>query len=332
MTAIQAKITGVGGYVPEYKLTNTELEKLVETNDEWIVQRTGIKERRILKGEGKATAFMAAEAAKELLAKTNTKPEEVDAIIVATITPDFPCPSTANLVSDIIGASNAFSFDINAACSGFLYAMVTGQQFISSGAYKKIIVIGADMMSSIVDYTDRTTCILFGDAAGAVMLEADTEGLGIQDHILKADGSGQSYLGVVNGGSRYPITKEILEKSGSFIHQEGSTVFKFAVTNMADVSGEIMERNNLTGDDIAYLVPHQANKRIIDATARRMDVGDDKVMLNIQKYGNTTAATIPLCLWDYESKLKKGDNLVLAAFGAGFTWGSVYLKWAYDPS
>ena len=332
MTAIQAKITGIGGYVPEYRLTNTELEKLVETNDEWIVQRTGIKERRILKEEGKATAFMAAEAAKELLAKTNTKPEEVDAIIVATITPDFPCPSTANVASELLGTTNAFSFDINAACSGFLYALVTGQQFISSGTYKKVIVIGADMMSSIVDYSDRTTCILFGDGAGAVMLEPDTEGLGIQDHILKADGSGQSYLGVTSGGSRIPVTEEVLKNSGSYIHQEGSTVFKFAVTNMADVSGEIMERNNLTGDDIAYLVPHQANKRIIDATARRMEVGDDKVMLNIQKYGNTTAATIPLCLWDYESKLKKGDNLIFAAFGAGFTWGSVYLKWAYDPS
>lgn len=330
MTAIQAKVTGIGGYVPEYKLTNTELEKLVDTNDEWIVQRTGIKERRILKEEGKATAFMAAEAIKELLAKTDTKPEDVDAIICATITPDYPCPSTANIVSEILGAKNAFSFDVNAACSGFLYALVTGQQFISSGTYKKVVVVGADMMSSIVDYTDRTTCILFGDGAGAAMLEPDTEGLGIQDHILKADGSGQSYLGVAAGGSRIPITEEVLKSSESYIRQEGSTVFKFAVTNMADVSGEIMERNNLVGDDIAYLVPHQANKRIIDATARRMGVGDDKVMLNIQKYGNTTAATIPLCLWDYESKLNKGDNLVLAAFGAGFTWGSVYLKWAYD--
>lgn len=331
MTKIRAAITGVQGYVPEGRLTNQDLEKMVDTNDEWIVSRTGIKERRILKGENLGTSVMAAEAAKGLLTKTNTSAEDIDLIIVATITPDFPCPSAANLVADKIGAKNSFSFDINAACSGFLYALTTGQQFIESGKYKKAIIIGADKMSSIVDYTDRTTCILFGDGASAVMLEPDETGFGIQDHILKADGSGAPYLGIQAGGSANPITQEVLESNKNYIHQEGSTVFKFAVTNMADVSAEIMERNNLQGDDVAWLVPHQANKRIIDATSRRMEIGEDKVMLNIQKYGNTTAATIPLCLWDYENQLKKGDNLILAAFGAGFTWGSVYLKWAYDP-
>jgi 3-oxoacyl-[acyl-carrier-protein] synthase-3 len=331
MTKINAAITGVGGFVPEDKLTNKDLEKMVDTNDEWIMTRTGIKERRILKGEGKATAFMCTEAAKELLAKTNTSPEEVDLIIVATITPDQPTPATANLVADALGVKNIISFDISAACSGFVYALTTATQFISSGTAKKAIVIGADMMSSIVDYTDRATCILFGDGAGAVMLEPSQDENGIQDHILKSDGAGAPYLQIAAGGSKEPITTELLEGGGKYLHQEGSTVFKFAVTNMANVSAEIMERNNLTGDDIAYLVPHQANKRIIDATAKRMEVGPEKVMLNIERYGNTTAATIPLCLWDYENKLKKGDNIVLAAFGAGFTWGSVYLKWAYDP-
>ena len=331
MTAIQAKITGVGGYVPEYVLTNAELEKMVDTNDEWIVQRTGIKERRLLKEEGKATAFMVAEAAKQLLAKTNTKPEEVDAIIVATITPDFPCPSTANVASDILGTTNAFSFDINAACSGFLYALVTGQQFISSGTYKKVIVVGADMMSSIVDYTDRTTCILFGDGAGAVMLEPSTDGHGVLDMILESDGVGRHHLHQKAGGSVKPPTHESIDAREHFIYQEGQPVFKWAVSKMADVSVEMMEKHNLTNENIAYLVPHQANMRIITATAKRMGLDPEKVMINIQKYGNTTAATLPLCLADYEDKLKKGDNLILSTFGAGFTWGAIYLKWALDP-
>lgn len=327
---IRASITGVNGYVPDYVLSNQELEKLVDTNDEWIVSRTGIKERRILKGENLGTSHMAAKAVEGLLKKTNTNPEEVDLIVCATVTPDYQCPATANLVGDMVGAKNAFTFDVSAACSGFIYALVTAQQFIENGKYKKAVVIGADKMSSIVDYTDRTTCILFGDGASAVLLEADDSGNGIQDHILKADGSGSSYLGVKTGGSKEPLTKEKLSSPDRYLHQEGSTVFKFAVTNMADVSAEIMDRNNLKGNDISYLVPHQANKRIIDATAKRMEVGEEKVMLNIQKYGNTTAATIPLCLWDYESRLKKGDNIILAAFGAGFTWGSVYLKWGYN--
>lgn len=332
MAKINAAITGINGFLPKHVLTNQELEKLVDTNDEWITSRTGIKERRILKKEeGEGTSYMAAKAMEGLLEKTNTKAEEVDLIICATITPDHPCPSTANLVGDMVGAKNSFSFDINAACSGFLYALSTGQQFIETGKYKKVVIIGADMMSSIVDYTDRTTCILFGDAAAAVMLEPTDDGLGIQDHILKSDGSGANYLGVFAGGSKKPITQEVLDSNASYIRQEGSTVFKFAVTNMADVSAEMMERHNLKGEDIKYLVPHQANKRIIDATARRMEVGEEKVMLNIQRYGNTTAATIPLCLWDYEKELKKGDNLIFAAFGAGFTWGSMYIKWAYDP-
>ena len=329
MTKINAAITGIGGYVPDYVLTNQELEKIVETSDDWITSRTGIKERRILKGDGMGTSYMASKAVEELLSKTNTQAQDVDAIICATITPDYPCPSTANLVADEVGASNALSFDMNAACSGFLYALSTGQQFIETGKYKKVVIIGADKMSSIVDYTDRTTCILFGDGAAAVLLEPTEDGLGIQDHILRADGSGASYLGIESGGSKAPLTEELLMSRSRYLRQEGSTVFKFAVTNMADVSAKIMERNQISGDDVAYLVPHQANKRIIDATARRMEVGEDKVMLNIQRYGNTTAATIPLCLWDFENKLNKGDNLVLAAFGAGFTWGSVYLKWAY---
>ncbi len=304
---------------------------MVDTNDEWITSRTGIKERRILKKEeGEGTSFMASKAVEGLLEKTNTKAEDIDLIICATITPDHPCPSTANLIGEMVGAKNAFSFDINAACSGFLYALSTGQQFVETGKYKKVIVIGADMMSSIVDYTDRATCIIFGDGAGAVMLEPTEDGLGIQDHILRADGSGASYLGIEAGGSKMPITEEVLASNESYLHQEGATVFKFAVSNMADVSEEMMKRHNLAGDDIKYLVPHQANKRIIDATARRMGVGEEKVMMNIQNYGNTTAATIPLCMWDFEKKLKKGDKLILAAFGAGFTWGSIYLKWAYD--
>ncbi len=330
MGKITAAITGVQGYVPEYVLTNAELEKIVETNDEWITSRTGIKERRILKGEGKGTSHMAEKAVLGLLEKTNTTPEEIDLIIVATVTPDFVFPATANVLADMIGAKNAFGYDLSAACSGFLYALATGSQFIETGKYKKVVVVGADKMSAITNFEDRTTCILFGDGAAAVMLEPSEEGVGVIDSVLKSDGAGQPYLHQKAGGSRRPASHETIDNKEHYLHQEGATVFKFAVTNMADAAAEIMERNNLKGDDIAYLVPHQANKRIIDATARRMEVGEEKVMLNIQKYGNTTAATIPLCLWDYEKKLKKGDNLVLAAFGAGFTWGSIYIKWAYD--
>ncbi|MEB2785960.1 beta-ketoacyl-ACP synthase III [Algoriphagus persicinus] len=331
MDQLRAMITGIQGYVPEYRLTNKELEKLVETNDEWIVSRTGIKERRILKGEDQGTSVMGAEAVKGLLEKTGTDPLEVDLIICATVTPDMPFPATGNIIADLVGAKNSYSFDVGAACSGFLYALQMGSQFIQTGTHKKVIVVGADKMSAIVDYTDRATCILFGDGAGAVMLEPTTEDLGIMDAILKSDGSGAPYLHMKAGGSRRPATQETLDAGEHFAYQEGSSVFKFAVTNMADVSVEIMQKNELTGDDIAWLVPHQANLRIINATANRMGIGSDKVMMNIEKYGNTTAATIPLCLWDYESQLKKGDNLVLAAFGGGFTWGSIYLKWAYDP-
>ncbi|MBB6001630.1 beta-ketoacyl-ACP synthase III [Arcicella rosea] len=329
MTKITAAITGVQGYVPEDILTNDDLAKFVDTTDEWIMSRTGIKTRHILRGEGKGTSVMAIEAVKGLLAKTNTKPEEIDLLICATISPDHFFPATANIICEAVGIPHVGSYDLAAACSGFLNALVTGAMFIEAGRYKKVVVVGADKMSSIVDYTDRTTCVLFGDGAGAVLLEANTEGLGIQDFILKSDGSGANHLIQKAGGSAYPPTHETIDQRQHFIHQEGQAVFKFAVTRMADVSAEIMERNNLTGEDVDFLVPHQANKRIIDATANRMGIGPDKVMLTIQKYGNTTAATIPLCLWEYESQLKKGDNLILAAFGGGFTWGSIYLKWAY---
>ncbi len=327
--SIKAAITGVSAYLPEDKLTNADLEKIVDTNDEWITSRTGIKERRILKGEGLGTSFMAAEAVKSLLKKTNTKPEEVDLVIVATVTPDYFFPSTANLVCTQVGIPSIGSFDVLAACSGFIYALSTGSQFIESGRYKKVVVVGADKMSSIIDWEDRTTCILFGDGAGAVMLEPDSEGNGLIDFRMHSDGTGENHLIMKGGGSRFPASNETVDQKLHYIRQEGQAVFKFAVTRMADTAAEIMEANNLNGDDIAYLVPHQANKRIIDATARRMGVGEDKVMMNIDKYGNTTAATIPLCLFDYESKLKKGDNLILAAFGGGFTWGSAYIKWAY---
>ena len=331
MDKIRAMITGVQGYVPEYRLTNKELESLVETNDEWIVSRTGIKERRILKGENQGTSVMGAAAVKGLLEKTGTDPMDIELIICATVTPDMPFPAAANLIADQVGAKKSYSFDVSAACSGFLYALQLGSQFIQSRTHKKVIVVGADKMSAIVDYQDRTTCILFGDGAGAVLLEPTTEELGVMDAILKADGAGAPYLHMKAGGSRKPATAETLAAREHFAYQEGSTVFKFAVTNMAEVSAEVMERNNLTGDDIAWLVPHQANKRIIDATANRMGIGSSKVMMNIERYGNTTAGTIPLCLWEYESQLKKGDNLILAAFGGGFTWGSIYLKWGYDP-
>lgn len=329
MTHIKAAITGVHGYLPDYVLTNAELEKMVDTNDEWIVSRTGIKERRILKGEGKGSSHMGAEAVKGLLQKKGIKPGEIDLLICATTTPDFIFPCTANLICDMVGIRNVGSFDIQAACSGFLYALTTASQFIETGKYRKVIVVGADKMSAIVDYTERKTCVLFGDGAGAVLLEPDTSGLGILDSLIKSDGSGQPYLHQKAGGSRYPPTHETIDNRMHYVFQDGPQVFKFAVTNMADLSAEIMERNGLQGDDISWLVPHQANKRIIEATAHRMDIGMDKVMMNIERYGNTTAATIPLCLWDYEKQLNKGDNLIFAAFGGGFTWAAAYVKWAY---
>jgi 3-oxoacyl-[acyl-carrier-protein] synthase-3 len=329
MGSIVPGITAVGGYLPEYVLTNQELEKMVDTDDEWITSRTGIKERRILKGEKQGTSVMAVEVLKQLLKKSNTDPKDLEGVIVATITPDYFFPTTANLIATEAGAVNAFSFDMAAACSGFIYALETGANFIRSGRYKKIAVIGADKMSSITNYKDRNSCILFGDAAAGVMLEPNSEGLGIYDTILRSDAVGKELIYLKGGGSVNPPTHESIDAGLHNFYQDGKSVFKYAVTSMADVAAEIMERNNLKGDDIAYLVPHQANKRIIDATANRMGVGPEKVMLNIQNYGNTTAATIPLCLYDYESQLKKGDNLILAAFGGGFTWGSVYLKWAY---
>ena len=331
MDKLRAKVTGIHGYVPEYRLTNKELESLVDTNDEWIMSRTGIKERRILKGENQGTSVLGIGAVKGLLEKTGTDPLDVELIICATVTPDMPFPATANIIAEKVGAKNSFSFDIGAACSGFLYALQLGAQFIQAGTHKKVVVVGADKMSAIVDYQDRTTCILFGDGAGAVLLEPTTEKMGVIDAILKADGSGENYLHMKAGGSRKPASLETIANREHYAYQEGATVFKFAVTNMADVSAEVMERNGLKGEDIAWLVPHQANKRIIDATANRMGVGPEKVMMNIERYGNTTAATIPLCLWEYESQLKKGDNLILAAFGGGFTWGAIYLKWALDP-
>jgi len=328
MTKIRAKVAGIQGYVPPYILTNKELESMVDTSDEWILTRTGIRERHILKGEGMGTSDMAAEAVKGLLEKTGTKPEEIELVICATVTPDMLFPATANIICDKAGIRNAFSYDLGAACSGFLYALVTGTKFIESGAHKKVIVVGADKMSSITDYTSRETCVLFGDGCGAVLLEPTTEEFGIMDSILRADGSGRNHLHMKAGGSLKPPSHETVDAKEHFVYQEGQPVFKFAVTRMADVSVEIMERNNLKSEDVAWLVPHQANLRIIDATARRMGVGNDKVMINIDRYGNTTSGTIPLCLWDWEKQLKKGDNLILAAFGGGFTWGAVWLKWA----
>ncbi len=325
-----AAITGVHGYLPDYVLTNQELEQMVDTNDEWIVTRTGIKERRILKGEGLATSDMGFEAVKGLLEKKNLQPSDIDLLICATVTPDMVFPSTANLICHKLGAAPTGSFDISAACSGFLYALTTGAKFIESGVYRRVVVVGADKMSSIIDYQDRATCIIFGDGAAAVLLEPTENGTGIKDEILRSDGSGAPYLHMKAGGSLRPASIETVTNREHYAFQDGRTVFKFAVKKMADVSAEIMERNNLTGEDVAWLVPHQANKRIIDATARRMGLTEDKVMLNIERYGNTTAATIPLCLWDWEKQLKKGDNIVLAAFGGGFTWGAVYLQWQYD--
>jgi 3-oxoacyl-[acyl-carrier-protein] synthase-3 len=322
-------ITAVAGYVPEYVMTNHELEQMVETSDEWIQTRTGIKERRILKGDQKGTSVMAVKVLRQLLDNRGIEPEQLDAIIVATITPDFFFPTTANLVAHEIGAVNAFSYDMAAACSGFLYALETASNYIRSGRYKKVAVIGADKMSGITDYTDRNSCILFGDGAAGVLVEPSDNGLGIQDAILRSDGVGKELIYIKGGGSVNPPTHATVDDGLHYFYQDGKSVFKYAVTAMADVAAEIMERNNLTGDDVAWLVPHQANKRIIDATANRMEIGPEKVTLNIEKYGNTTAATIPLCLWEWEKKFNKGDNIVLAAFGGGFTWGSVYLTWAY---
>ncbi|EEI94027.1 3-oxoacyl-(acyl carrier protein) synthase III [Sphingobacterium spiritivorum ATCC 33300] len=329
MSKIHAAITAVNGYVPDYVLTNKELETMVDTNDEWIVSRTGIKERRILKGEGKATSDLAVPAVLGLLKKRGITAEEIDLIVFCTSTPDMLFPATANILADKIGAKNAWGFDLQAACSGFLFGLNTASQFIISGTHKKVLVVGADKMSSVVNYKDRNTCILFGDGCGAVLLEPNEEGMGIQDAILKTDGSGGQYLNIKGGGSLNPATHETVDAEMHYAYQEGRTVFKFAVTNMADVAAEIMDKNNLTSADINWLVPHQANKRIIDATAERVGLPEEKVMVNIQKYGNTTSATIPMCLWEWENQLKKGDNLILAAFGGGFTWGSIYLKWAY---
>ncbi len=328
MSKITAAITAVGGYVPEFRLTNKELEKMVDTNDEWIRTRTGIEERRILREPGKASSDMAVPAIQEILRKKKLDPRELDCIICATVTPDMVFPATANIISDKIGAVNAFGFDLSAACSGFLYALATGAAYIESGRYQKVIVVGVDKMSAIIDYTDRNTCILFGDGAGAVLLEPASDGTGILDSILRSDGSGRQYLHMKAGGSLKPASVASVTAKEHYAYQEGKAVFKFAVVGMADVSAEIMEKNQLTAADIAWLVPHQANLRIIDATANRMGLPKEKVMINIQRYGNTTAATIPLCLWEWESQLKKGDNLILAAFGGGFTWGAIWVRWS----
>jgi len=331
MSKISAAITGIQGYVPKDILTNFDLEKMVDTNDEWIVTRTGIKERHILKGEGLGSSDMAAEAVKGLLSKTNTDPLDVDLMIVATTTPDMQFPATANIIADKTGIKNAWSYDLSAACSGFIYALSTAAQFIENGKYKKVIVVGVDKMSSIVDYTDRSTCIIFGDGSGALMLEPNSEGMGILDFIMHSDGSGRVHLHQKAGGSVKPASHQTVDAGEHYIYQEGKAVFKFAVKGMADVSEKIMKNNKLSSENIDWLVPHQANLRIIEATAKRMGLDKSKVMINIQKYGNTTNGTIPLCLWEWEDKLKKGDNLVLSAFGGGFTWGAIYLKWAYNP-
>ncbi|MEO6231330.1 MAG: beta-ketoacyl-ACP synthase III [Ferruginibacter sp.] len=330
MQKITAAITAVGGYVPEYRLTNAILETMIDTNDEWIKTRTGVEERRILKGDGLATSDMCIPAVLELCKKRGINPEEIDCMICATVTPDMIFPATANIICDKIGAVNAWGYDLSAACSGFLFALTNGAALIESGRYKKVVVIGADKMSAIVDYTDRTTCILFGDGAGAVLLEPSTENVGVADSLLKSDGGGKDYLHMKAGGSLRPASVETVQNKEHYIYQSGPQVFKAAVKGMADAAYDLLLRNNLTGDDIAWLVPHQANKRIIDATANRMGLSHDKVMLNIQRFGNTTAATIPLCLWEWEKQLKKGDKLVLAAFGGGFTWGATLVTWAYN--
>ena len=330
MEKITAAITGVGGYLPEYLLTNDELSTMVDTTDEWIMTRIGIKTRRILKGEGKGTSDMGAAAINELFAKTGTRPDEVDLIICCTVTHDMMFPATANIIADKVGIKNAFGFDINAACSSFLYGMTVAQKFIESGSHKKVVVVGSDKMSAITDFTDRATCAIFGDGAAAILMEPNYEGLGVQDSILRSDGVGRKHLFMKAGGSCYPASIETVTNREHYIYQEGQAVFKWAVSNMADTTLELMEKNNLKGEDIAWLVPHQANLRIIDATANRANVEREKVMVNIEKYGNTTSGTLPLCLWDYEKQLKKGDNIIFAAFGGGFTWGALYLKWAYD--
>ncbi len=330
MSRLKAAITAVGAYVPDFILTNKMLEEMVDTNDEWITTRTGIKQRHILKEEGKGTSFMAIKAAEELLQKSGVDPKEIDMVIVATATPDVPVAATAAYVASDIGAVNAFSYDLQAACSSFLYGMSTASSYIESGRYKKILLIGADKMSSILDYTDRTTCIIFGDGAGAVLFEPNEEGLGLQDEYLRSDGIGREFLKIDAGGSELPASLETVKNKQHYVYQDGRTVFKFAVSNMADVAEKIMNRNNLSTDDVQWLVPHQANMRIIQATANRVNLDPSKVMVNIEKYGNTTSATLPLLLNDYETQLKKGDNLIFAAFGGGFTWGSIYLKWAYN--
>lgn len=332
MSKITAAITAVGAYVPEYKLTNAILETMVDTNDEWITTRTGIKERRILKDPDKGTSFLAIKAAQDLIAKSNLNPEEIDLVLLGTATPDMPVASTAVYVASQIGAVNAFAYDLQAACSNFLYGMSTAARYIESGRYKKVLLIGADKMSSIIDYTDRATCIIFGDGAGAVLFEPNTEGYGLQDEYLRSDGKGREFLRIEAGGSLLPASEVTLANKQHFVYQDGKTVFKFAVSNMAEVAAKVMERNNLTHDDVAWLVAHQANRRIIDATANRMGVSADKVMMNIEKYGNTTSATLPLLLNDYEKLLKKGDKLIFAAFGGGFTWGAIYLTWAYNTN
>ncbi len=330
MNKITAAITAVGAYVPDFVLSNEVLEKMVDTNDEWITTRTGIKERRILKEKGKGTSYLAIKAAQNLISRGNINPAEIDLVIMATTTPDLPVAATGVYVATQIGAVNAFAYDLQAACSSFLFGMSNAAAYIESGKYKKILLIGADKMSSIIDYTDRATCIIFGDGAGAVLFEPNHEGLGLQDELLKTDGIGRDYLKIDAGGSLLPASKETVENRQHFVFQDGKTVFKYAVSGMADISEKIMERNNLRKEDIDWLIAHQANKRIIDATANRIGLDEDKVLVNIHKYGNTTSATLPLLLSDFESKFKKGDNLIFAAFGGGFTWGSIYLKWAYN--
>lgn len=330
MQTLTAAITGMAGYVPDYILTNQELSQLVDTTDEWIMTRIGIKERRILKGEGRGTSYMAAKAVKKLLEKTNTPPEEVDMLICGVVTPDMQFPATANIISDKAGIRNAFGYDLNAGCSSFLYALVTAAKFVQSGTHRKVVVVGADKMSSITDYTDRATSPIFGDGAGAALVEPNTDGLGLIDSLMRVDGSGRKHLHQVAGGSKYPSTVETVTKRLHYIYQEGQPVFKAAVSNMADTAVEMMKRNGITPENLAWLVPHQANMRIIEATAQRMGISKDQVMINIQKFGNTTSATIPLCLWEWEPRLRKGDNVIIATFGAGFTWGAAYLKWAYD--
>jgi|TARA_R110002051_G_scaffold105328_3_gene178224 3-oxoacyl-[acyl-carrier-protein] synthase-3 len=330
MSKLSAAITAVGAYVPDFILTNKLLEEMVDTNDEWITSRTGIKERRILKKEGAGTSYMAIKAAEELIQKSNLDPTEIDMIIVATATPDLQVSCTAAYVASEIGATNAFGYDLQAACSSFLYGMSTASSYIVSGRYKKVLLIGADKMSSIIDYTDRTTCIIFGDGAGAALFEPNEEGLGLQDEYLRSDGVGRNFLKIDAGGSQLPASLETVKNRQHYVFQDGKSVFKFAVSNMADAAAKIMERNDLSENDVSWLLPHQANMRIINATASRMGLDESKVLVNIQKYGNTTSATLPLLMADFEKKFKKGDNLVFAAFGGGFTWGSIYLKWAYN--